>query len=74
MAEASAQLVMALRRLTDLPVRECQAALREHGGDIGRAVGWMLAHRWFADPPAEVWSRLRRELAAGGISGVELPE
>ena len=73
MAEASARVVMALRRLTDLPIRDCQALLREHGGDVGRAVAWMRAQRWLGTLPAGAWDQLRRDLAACGASAAGLP-
>jgi hypothetical protein len=49
-----ARLATALHRLTDLPLKDCQAFLAEDGWDIKRAVARMHAYRWLSG-----WRRRR---------------
>lgn len=49
MADVPAKLVMALRRVTDLPVRDCRVLLRECNGDVGGVFDLMAVRLYFGE-------------------------
>ena len=73
MTAVQARLAAALHRLTDLPLRDCQAFLAEDGWDVRRAVARMHAFRWLRGLPPAAWERFRQDLRDCGITDVALP-
>jgi hypothetical protein len=67
------RLVAALHRLTDLPLKDCQAFLAEDGWDMRGAVARMQAYRWLSGLTPAAWERFRQDLRDGGVTDVVLP-
>lgn len=68
MTTRQARLAAALHRLTDLPLKDCQAFLAEDGWDVRRAVARMPAYRWLSGLPPAAWERFRQDLRDCGIT------
>jgi hypothetical protein len=68
-----ARLAAALHRLTDLPLKDCQAFLAEDWWDMRRAVARMQAYRWLSGLPPVAWERFRQDLHDCGVTDVVLP-
>ncbi len=73
MTAAQARLVMALRRLTDLPVRDCETFLAENAWDIERVIALMRSYRWLSGLSPQVWEQFRQDLRDCGYTNVKLP-
>ncbi len=69
-----ARLAAALHRLTDLPLKDCQAFLVEDEWDMKRAVARMQAYRWLSGLTPAAWARFRQDLRDCGINDMVLPE
>jgi hypothetical protein len=68
-----ARLAAALHRLTDLPLKGCQAFLAEDEWDMRRAVARMQAYRWLSGMTPAAWERFRQGLHDCGINDVAIP-
>jgi hypothetical protein len=73
MTPMQARLAAALHRLTDFPLRDCQAFLAEDEWDTRRAVARMQAYRWLNGLAPAAWERFRQDLFDCGITDVTLP-
>jgi hypothetical protein len=68
-----ARLAAAVHRLTDLPLKDCQAFLAEDEWDMRRAVARMQSYRWLSGVTPAAWERFRRDLRDCGVTDVVLP-
>lgn len=69
-----ARLAVAVRRLTDLPLGDCQAFLAEDGWDVRRALARMHAFRWLRGLSPTAWEQFRQDLRECGINDIAPPE
>jgi hypothetical protein len=70
--QMQARLAAALHRLTDLPLKDCQAFLAEDEWDMRRAVARMQAYRWLSGLPPAAWERFRQDLRDCGVTDVAI--
>jgi hypothetical protein len=73
MTPMQTRLAVALHRLTDLPLKDCQAFLAEDEWDMRRAVARMHAYRWLSGLTPAAWERFRQDLHDCGVADVALP-
>ena len=73
MTSVQARLAAALGRLTDLPVRDCQAFLAEDGWDMRRVIARMRIYRWLNGLSPQAWDQFRQDLRDCGVTDVTLP-
>lgn len=73
MTPMQARLAAALHRLTDLPLKDCQAFLAEGEWDMRWAVARMQAYRWLSGLTPAAWERFRQDLRDCGVTDVTLP-